>query len=57
MCRRRDADEAAAADRQRPIRSTLAAIYDPDMEKAARDAYGKDYTAYGFGNWAGVTRP
>ena len=29
----------------------LAAIYGPDMEKAARDAYGRDYTAYGFGDW------
>ncbi len=30
----------------------LAAIYGPDMEAAARDAYGRDYTAFGFGNWA-----
>ena len=30
----------------------LAALYGPDMEKAARDAYGRDYAAYGFGNWA-----
>lgn len=30
----------------------LAAIYGPDMEKAAREAYGRDYTAFGFGNWA-----
>ena len=29
----------------------LAAIYGPDMEEAARAAYGRDYTAYGFGNW------
>ena len=29
----------------------LAALYGPDMEKAARDAYGRDYVAYGFGNW------
>lgn len=30
----------------------LAAIYGADMEKAARDAYGKDYAAYGFANWS-----
>ena len=30
----------------------LTAIYGPDMEKAARGAYGRDYTAYGFANWA-----
>ena len=30
----------------------LAAIYGPDMEKAAREAYGRDYTAFGFENWA-----
>jgi hypothetical protein len=32
-------------------RFDLASIYGPDMEKAARDAYGRDYTAYGFGDW------
>ena len=30
----------------------LTAIYGPDMEKAAREAYGRDYTAFGFENWA-----
>ena len=30
----------------------LAAIYAPDLEKAARDAYGRDYTAYGFADWS-----
>jgi len=30
----------------------LASMYGPDMEKAARDAYGKDYAAYGFANWS-----
>jgi hypothetical protein len=30
----------------------LASLYGPDIEKAAREAYGRDYTAYGFGNWA-----
>ncbi|MEO6300495.1 MAG: nodulation protein NodH [Paracoccaceae bacterium] len=29
----------------------LAAIYDADMEAAGRGAYGKDYTAFGFGDW------
>jgi hypothetical protein len=31
----------------------LAAIYGADLEKAARDAYAKDYAAFGFSNWAG----
>ena len=30
----------------------LAAIYGPDMEAAAREAYGRDYTAFGFGDFA-----
>lgn len=30
----------------------LGAIYGPDIEAAAREAYGRDYTAYGFGDWA-----
>ncbi len=30
----------------------LAAIYGADMEKAARDAYGRDYAAFGFTNWS-----
>ena len=29
----------------------LAAIYGPDIEAAAREAYGRDYSAYGFGDW------
>jgi LPS sulfotransferase NodH len=29
----------------------LAAIYDPTLEAAARDAYARDYAAFGFGNW------
>ena len=30
----------------------LAAIYGADMEAAARAAYGRDYVAYGFADWA-----
>ncbi len=30
----------------------LGELYGPDMEKAAREAYGRDYTAYGFADWA-----
>jgi LPS sulfotransferase NodH len=30
----------------------LADIYAADIEAAARDAYGRDYTAYGFADWA-----
>lgn len=32
----------------------LAALYGPDLEKAARDAYGRDYAAYGFDTWRPV---
>jgi LPS sulfotransferase NodH len=32
--------------------SGLADIYGPDLELAARAAYDKDYTAFGFGPWA-----
>ncbi len=30
----------------------LSAIYDQSLEDAARDAYARDYAAFGFGNWA-----
>ena len=26
-------------------------LYGPDLEAAARGAYGRDYTAYGFSDW------
>ncbi len=29
----------------------LAEIYDAEIEAAARDAYGRDYLAFGFGDW------
>lgn len=29
----------------------LATIYDADLEAAARDAYGRDYMGFGFGDW------
>lgn len=29
----------------------LAAIWGDDLEQAARDAYGRDYAAFGFGRW------
>ena len=38
----------AMAERE-PFR--LAELYGPDLEGAARDVYGRDYTAFGFGNW------
>lgn len=31
--------------------SLLSRVYTPDMEKAARAAYGRDYAAFGFGAW------
>lgn len=30
----------------------LASLYGPDLEALAREAYGRDYTAFGFGDWA-----
>ena len=29
----------------------LADLYGPDIEAACREAYGRDYTAFGFGDW------
>jgi hypothetical protein len=29
----------------------LAGLYDPDLEELARDAYGRDYTGFGFTDW------
>ena len=34
-----------------PHAARLAAIYDAGIEAAARDAYGRDYLAFGFGDW------
>ncbi len=35
-----------------PDYPALAQIYGPDLETAARAAYDKDYTAFGFGPWS-----
>ncbi len=34
-----------------PFADQLAAIYDEEIEKAARDACHRDYLAFGFGDW------
>jgi LPS sulfotransferase NodH len=34
-----------------PHAGLLATIYDEALEQLARDAMGRDYTAFGFGNW------
>lgn len=34
-----------------PSPHALAAIYDRDLEQAARAAYERDYTGFGFGDW------
>lgn len=34
-----------------PSGDLLSQIYDPEIEAAARDAYGRDYTGYGFADW------
>ena len=33
----------------------LAEIYDAELEAACRAAYGRDYSGFGFGNWAAIT--
>jgi hypothetical protein len=33
----------------------LTRVYGPDIEKAARAAYGRDYGAFGFGDWRSET--
>lgn len=38
---------------EEPSLKALAAIHGPDLEVAARDAYARDYAAFGFGDWAG----
>ena len=35
----------------KPKGITLTKIYDGELEAAAREAYPRDYMAYGFGNW------
>ena len=34
-----------------PFANRLAAIYDAEIESAARDACQRDYLAFGFGDW------
>ena len=34
-----------------PLYDKLAAVYDPQIEEAARLAYAQDYTGFGFGDW------
>jgi len=41
-----------APERTGILPDRLAAIYDADIEAAARDAYARDYEAFGFGNWS-----
>lgn len=36
---------------QTPIPPALAAIYDSELEAAARDAYSRDYMGFGFADW------
>jgi LPS sulfotransferase NodH len=47
----RDLPPLPPAPAEAPTAFPLAAIYGPDLEAAARAAYGRDYTAYGFGDW------
>ena len=52
VCAEAGVDLAALPGSSASLPYDLAALYGPDMEAAARAAYGRDYTAYGFGNWA-----
>ncbi|MEM9785394.1 MAG: sulfotransferase family 2 domain-containing protein [Pseudomonadota bacterium] len=45
-------NNAALSDTAHIHEGWLAAIYDPTVEAAARDAYARDYTVFGFENWA-----
>ncbi|MFN4172617.1 MAG: nodulation protein NodH [Pseudorhodobacter sp.] len=38
---------------EEPSLKALTAVHGPDLEAAARDAYARDYAAFGFGDWAG----
>jgi LPS sulfotransferase NodH len=40
-----------APDAPDPVYPNLASIYGPDLDTAARAAFDKDYTGFGFGNW------
>lgn len=44
-----DAPAIGATD---PHHGALEAIYDAELEVAAREAYGRDYEAFGYGDWA-----
>ena len=35
-----------------PLRGRLAAIYDSEIEAAAKSAYQRDYLTFGFGDWS-----
>ena len=35
----------------------LEEIYDEELEAAARAAYGRDYAAFGYGDWGRLRRP
>lgn len=45
-------DPPAIAGPTDPHHTLLEAIYDAGLEAAARDAYPRDYEAFGFGDWA-----
>jgi len=45
-------DPAPLPDETDPHRSALEKIYDADIEAATRDAFGRDYESFSFGNWA-----
>ncbi len=44
----RDAPVPGQSD---PHHDALAAIYDEELEQAARETYQRDYVTFGFGNW------
>lgn len=46
------ASPAPITDPTDPFAADLALIYDPTVEAAARDAYARDYEAFGFGDWS-----
>ncbi len=46
-------DPEPFAEHLDPEQERLRAIYDAEIEAAARDAYQRDYIGFGFGDWDG----
>ena len=52
LCDEVGATSAPLPSVQEPAPVPLAAIWDEELEVACRDAYGRDYIAFGYGDYA-----